>query len=71
MGEPIERGTGEAFAAEDFGPVFERQVRRHDQAVPFVGGGDDVEQQFGSGLAGGNVAQFIEDQQIELIKPWC
>ena len=22
--EPIERGTGEAFAAEDFGPVFEQ-----------------------------------------------
>ena len=66
MGEPIERGTGEAFAAEDFGPVLEGQVRGHDQAVPFVGRGDDVEQEFGSGLAGGNVAQFVEDDQIEL-----
>lgn len=66
MREPIERGTGEAFAAEDFGPVLKGQVRGHDQAVPFVGRGDDVEQEFGAGLAGGDVAEFVEDQQVEL-----
>ena len=34
--QAIQRGPGEAFAAEEFGPVFERQVGGHDQAVAFV-----------------------------------
>ena len=68
MREPIQSRPGEAFAAEDFGPVFERQVGRHDQAVPFVGGGDDIEQQLRPGLAGGDVAEFVEDQEVELVQ---
>ena len=48
VGEPVERGAGQAFAAEDLGPVLERQVRRHDQAVPLIRSGDHVKQEFGS-----------------------
>ena len=48
------------------GPVLERQVGRHDQAVAFVGRGDHVEQEFRPGLAGRNVAQFVQDQQVQL-----
>lgn len=58
----------EAFTAEDFGPIFKREIGGHDQAVPFIRGGDDVEQQFGSGLAGGDVAEFVEDQQVNLVQ---
>jgi hypothetical protein len=32
--EAIEGSAGETFAAEEFGPVLEREVRRHDQAIP-------------------------------------
>ncbi len=63
--EAVQGGSGEAFAAEHFSPILEGAVGRHYQAVPFVGGGDHVEEQLGSGLAGGDVAQFIEDQQIQ------
>ena len=66
MGEAIQGRSGEPLAAEDLGPVLERQVGRHDQAVPFVGRGDHVEQEFRPGLAGRHVAQFVEDQQIQL-----
>jgi len=63
--EPIDCETGEAFAVEKYGPAFERQVRGHDQAVLFIRGGNDVEQQFGPGLAGGIVAAFVEDERVE------
>lgn len=55
MIQAIQGRTGEPFAAEDFGPVLERQIRSHDQAVPLVRCGDHIEQQLRSSLAGGNV----------------
>ena len=66
MSEAIESGSGQPFAAEHFGPVFEGQVRRDDNAVAFVRGADDVEEKFGADFAGRHVAEFIEYQQIEL-----
>ena len=66
MCEAVESGSGQSFAAENFGPVFEGQVRRDDDAVAFVRGADDIEQEFGADFAGRHVAQFIEYQQVEL-----
>ena len=43
--EPVERSASEPLAAEYLGPVLEWQVRGHDQALPLVGGADDVKQQ--------------------------
>ena len=60
--EPIEGRPGQPLAAQHLGPVLERQVGGHDQAVPLVGRGDHVEQQFRPGLAGRHVAQLVEDQ---------
>ena len=37
--EAIKGGAGEAFTAEDFGPIFKREIGGHDQAVPFIRGG--------------------------------
>ena len=68
VGEAVQRRSREPFAAQHLGPVLERQVRGHDQAVALVGRGDHVEQQFRPGLAGRNVAQFVEDQEIQLAK---
>ncbi len=67
MCEPVECGAGEALAAEHFGPVLKRQVGRDDQAQPFIGRADDVEQQFRADLAGRDLAQFVQDQQIEYL----
>ena len=52
MGQAIQSGPGQTFAAQDFGPVFERQVRGNNDAVAFVRGADHVEQKFGTNLAG-------------------
>lgn len=65
MGESVEDGTGEAFVAEDLGPVFERQVGGEDDARAFVGVGDDIEQKFSAGLARGNITEFVEDEKVE------
>ena len=66
VGEPVQRYAGEPFTAENLGPVLEGQVRRDDQAVAFVCGGNDVEEQFRPSLARRDVAEFIEDEKIEL-----
>ena len=65
VGESIKGGSGEPFVAEHFGPVFETEVGGEHDAGTFVSGGNHVEEEFGPGLAGGDVAQLIENQQIE------
>lgn len=66
MGQAVESGSGQPFAAENFGPVFERQVRRDNDAVAFVRGADDIEQKFRADFAGRHIAELIENEQVEL-----
>ena len=66
VSEPIEGGAGEAFGAEDLGPVLEGQVGGDDQAVPFVGLTDQVEQELGARSARRDVSQLVEHQQVLL-----
>ena len=66
VGEPVEGCAGESFGAEHFGPGLEREVGGDDHAGAFVGGRDDVEEQFGADLGGWDVAEFVEDEQVEL-----
>ena len=56
MGEAVEHGAGEAFVAEDLGPVLEGQVGGDDEALAFVGAADDFEEEFGAGLGEGDIA---------------
>jgi len=41
--EPIEYSTGQTLVVQNLNPLFERQVRGHDDAGPPVGLADDVE----------------------------
>ena len=65
VSETIEGGSGEPFVAEHFGPLFETEVGGEDDAGAFVGGGNHIEEKFGSGLAGGDVPQLVQYQQVE------
>lgn len=67
VGEAIECGSSEPFAAEHIGPLFEGKVLRHDQTLPLVGRAKHVTKQFGHYLSGRNIAQFIEDEQVEVL----
>tara|TARA_R110001592_G_scaffold343250_1_gene633535 strand:+ start:4842 stop:5276 length:435 start_codon:yes stop_codon:yes gene_type:complete len=54
MGEPVECGPRQPFAAQDLGPVFKGQIGRHDQAETFVGRADHIEQQLRAEFRQGN-----------------
>lgn len=64
VGQAIERRSGKPFAAEDLGPVLERQIGRDDRAEPLVDHGDDIEQQFRVGFGSRDITEFIKDKQI-------
>ena len=65
--EAVEGGSGEPFAAEHLGPLLEGQIRGHDQALPLIGRAHDVKKQLGPYLPGGNIAQFVKNDEVELL----
>ena len=65
--EAVEGGSGEPFAAEHLGPLLEGQVRGDDQSLPIIGRAQDVKKQLGPFLPGGNIAQFVKDDEVELL----
>ena len=65
VGEPVQQRSGEAFRAEDFGPLVERQIGGHQDGAPLVALGEDLEEQFRPGAGQGHEAQLVDDQQVE------
>ena len=62
--EAVEHGGGNGgVAVEDGGPLFEGFVGGQDDGAAFVAGTDDLEEQIGSALVDGQVADFVEDEQ--------
>ena len=68
MSEPVQQGAGEPLGAEDFRPFLEGQVRGQHEAVMLIGPADDLEEQFGPRLGEGDISQFINHQQMELLQ---
>ena len=52
--EPVDHGGGDDLVAEDFAPAAERLVGGDDQAGPLVSAGDELEEQVGCFVIGGN-----------------
>lgn len=52
MRELTERCPCGPIASQHLSAAFKRQVRRHHDAVPLVGRGDHLEQQFRASLVG-------------------
>ena len=57
--------SGEAFGAEDLGPLVEGQIGGHQDGAPLVALAEDLEEQFGPGGREGYKAQFVNDQEVE------
>ena len=68
VGEPIQEGAGEAFAAHDFGPFLEGQVGGDDHRTALIGLADDIEKQFRARFGERDVAELVEDDQIQSLK---
>jgi hypothetical protein len=64
VSDAVEKGSREPLVHENFGPLFEGQVRGHDDALALIGATDDFEEQLGSGFAEGDIAELVKDEQI-------
>ena len=64
VGEPVEHGGGHLGVAEHLGPVGEGKVRGDEQRRVLVELADQVEQKLAAGLAEGQIAQFVDDDEI-------
>src|SRR4051794_6597333 len=60
VGDAVDDGLGETGVGEDLGPFAEGQVGGDDQAAAFVAFGDDLEDELGSALGQGQVAQLVD-----------
>ena len=65
VGEAVEQSSGEPFGSKHLDPVLKGQIGGDDDAGAFVSAADDIEEQFGTGLGERDVAEFVEDEQIE------
>jgi hypothetical protein len=62
--EAVEHGGGNGgVAVEDDWPLFESLVGGQDDGAALVAVADDLEEQIGSALVDGQVADFVEDEQ--------
>ena len=62
--EAVEDGGGDGgVAVEDGGPLFEGFVGGQDDGTAFVAGADDLEQEVGTALVDGEIADFIKDEE--------
>ncbi len=64
MGEPVEERGGHLGVAEHVGPFAEGQVGRHDNGGLLVEPADHGEQQLSAGLGKGQVAEFVEHDEV-------
>ena len=69
MGEPVEQGGGHFGIAEDAGPFGEGEVGRDDDRCALVEPADQVEQQLAAGLGEGQIAELIENEEIDAGEP--
>src|SRR3954453_18995936 len=67
--EPVEQGGGHLAVAEDSRPFGEGEVRRDDDRGPLIEAADQVEQQLAAALSEGQIAEFVEDQEIDARYP--
>ena len=65
VGEAVEERGRHLGVAEDGGPFAEVEVRRDDDRGALVEAADQVEEQLAAGLREGEIAELIQDQEVE------
>ena len=68
MGDAVKERSGKSLISKDLRPLLEGQVCGHNETLPFVGPADDLEEQLGTGLGKGHVAEFVEDHHVQLLQ---
>jgi hypothetical protein len=65
MCEPVEECGGHLGIPEDARPFTECQIGCDEDRGSFVELADEMEQELAAGLGEGQIAQFIEDEEVE------
>ena len=68
MSEPVQQRTGEALGAKDLVPFLKDQVGGHHEAMMLIGPADNLKEQFGPRFGKGNIAEFVDDQEMESLE---
>ena len=63
--EPVQQRSGQAFAAQHFRPLREGQIGGRQQAGAFIRPAHHLEEQPGPGLGERDIAQLVEQQQVQ------
>ena len=64
VGQAVEQGCGHLGVAEDGGPFAESEVGGDDDRGALVEPAHQVEQQLAAGLSEGQIAKFVEDDEV-------
>jgi hypothetical protein len=64
VSKPIEQRSGHFSVPEDARPSTEGEVRGDDDRGALVEPADEVEQQLAAGLGEGQIAEFVEDDEV-------
>ena len=63
MHQPVDQGRGQGVVhIKDFAPFPEGSIRGDHDRSKFITGGDNLEQQIGTTLVDGQIAQLIEEE---------
>ena len=65
VGQPIEQRGGHLGVAEDGGPFAEGEIGGDDDRGALVEPADEVEQELAAGLGEGQIAEFVENDEVE------
>ena len=65
MGEAVEQRGRHLGIAEHARPFAEGEIGRDDDRGPLVEAADQMEQQLPAGLGEGQIAEFVEDDEVE------
>jgi len=68
MGEPIKQRGGHLGVTEDAGPFAEGEVSGDNDRGAFVKLADEVEQELATGLSEGEIAQLVQDNEVETVQ---
>ena len=64
MHQPVDHGRGQGVVhVEKFAPFPEGSIRSDHDRSHFISGGDNLEQQIGTTLVDGQLAQLIEEEK--------
>src|SRR5215211_4812817 len=65
MGQTIEQRGGHLGIAEHARPFTEGEVCGEDNGGAFVEAADEMEQELAAGLGEGQIAEFVEDDEVQ------